>query len=86
MTGVELDQKSADLQVKQSPPLLLCLMKTTQISLSERSIIGNRDLATIRPACFLDRQFPENLLFGQAKISIKNFQFWLFGGNNKIFS
>ena len=39
------------------------------------------------PACLLDRQlFPENLLFGQAKISMKNFQFWFFGDDNQIFS
>ena len=29
--------------------------------------------------------FPENLLFGQAKISMKNFQFGPLGGNNQIF-
>ena len=33
------------------------------------------DLARTRPACALDRQFPENFLFGQAKTSIKNIQF-----------
>ena len=27
------------------------------------------------PACLLDRQFPEKLLFGRAKNSMKNFQF-----------
>ena len=34
----------------------------------------------------LDRQFQEKLLFEQAKISLKNFQLWLFRGNNQIFS
>ena len=33
-----------------------------------------RDLERIRPACLVDRQFPENLPFGQANITIKNFQ------------
>ena len=33
-----------------------------------------RDLSKTRPACLLDRQFPENRLFGQAKNSLKNFQ------------
>ena len=33
-----------------------------------------------------DKQFSWKSLFWQAKISIKNFQFWLFGGNNQIFS
>ena len=28
---------------------------------------GGGDLARIRQACLLDRQFPANLLFGQAK-------------------
>ena len=32
-------------------------------------------------SCLLDRQFPENLLFGQAKTSIRTFS-----GNNQIFS
>ena len=32
-----------------------------------------RYLARTCIACLLDRQFPENLLFGQAKISMKNF-------------
>ena len=34
--------------------------------------IVSRDFAWTRPACLLDRQFPENLLFGQAKFSMKN--------------
>ena len=34
-----------------------------------------RDLARICPACLLSRQFPENLFFGLAKISMMNFQF-----------
>ena len=34
----------------------------------------DRDLARTRPACLLDRQFPENFPFGQANISMKNFQ------------
>ena len=32
-----------------------------------------RDLARTGPAYLLDRHFSENLLFGQAKISMKNF-------------
>ena len=40
----------------------------------------NQDLSSP----FLDRQFPENILFGQ--ISVKNYQFCFFGGNNQIFS
>ena len=43
-----------------------------------------RDIAKARPACLMHRQFSENL-FGQAKISTKNFHFWLFGDNNRIF-
>ena len=35
---------------------------------------GHKDLVRTCPVCLLDRQFPENLLFGQAKISMKNFQ------------
>ena len=42
-------------------------------------------LAETRRAPLLDRQFPENL-FGQAKISMNVFQFWLFVGSNQIFS
>ena len=34
-----------------------------------------RDLARTRPNCLLDRQFPENLLYGQANIYMKNFKF-----------
>ena len=34
-----------------------------------------RDLARTRLACLLDRQFPENLLFGQANFAMLNFQF-----------
>ena len=34
-----------------------------------------RDLARGRPACILDRQFPENFLLGQATLSLKNSQF-----------
>ena len=34
-----------------------------------------RDLARTRPTGLLDRQFPENLLFGQAQVSEKNFNF-----------
>ena len=41
------------------------------------SLLWDRDLARTCPARLLDRQFPENLLFGYAKISMKNFQFWL---------
>ena len=37
--------------------------------------LGDRDLAKTCPTCLLDRQFPEKLLFGQAKISMKKFQF-----------
>ena len=44
----------------------------------------NRDLARTRPTSLLDRQFPDNLLFGQANISMKNFNF--FGGFNQIHS
>ena len=33
-----------------------------------------------------DRQFPENLLFGQVKISSKIFQLWLFLDDNQMFS
>ena len=29
-------------------------------------------IARTRPACLLDRRFPENLIFGQAKISMEN--------------
>ena len=47
---------------------------------------GIRDLARTSPACLLDRQFPENLLFGQAKFSVTIFQFWLLEGDNQIFS
>ena len=39
------------------------------------SVIRGRDLARTRPACLLDRQFPEKLLCGQAKVSMKKFQF-----------
>ena len=46
----------------------------------------NRDLARTRPVCLLERQFPKNLLFGQAKISRKIFQFWPLGCNHQIFS
>ena len=45
-----------------------------------------RDLPRTRPASLSARQFPENLRLGQAKISIKIFQFWPFGDNNQIFS
>ena len=51
-----------------------------------------RDLARTRPAHVLDKQFPENHLFGQAKISIKKFTFLDLGGGgggggkNQIFS
>ena len=38
-------------------------------------ILLYRNLASTHPACLLDRQFPKNLLFEQANISIKNFQF-----------
>ena len=31
----------------------------------------------------MDRQFSENLLLGQAKIYMENFQFRLFAGNNQ---
>ena len=34
-----------------------------------------RDLARTRPTCLLDRSVPKDLLFGQAKISMKIFQF-----------
>ena len=44
-----------------------------------------RDLAGTYLACHFG-SFLKNLLFRQAKISIKNFQFRLFGGNNQIFS
>ena len=44
-----------------------------------------RDLPGTCPACLLDRKFPENL-FEQAKISMKNFPFWLQGSDNQIFS
>ena len=37
--------------------------------------LWTRDLARTGPAYLLDRQFPGNLLFEQAKIFIKNFQF-----------
>ena len=38
----------------------------------------SRDLARTRPACLLDRQFPEKLFFGQRKNSMKNSQFLLY--------
>ena len=47
-----------------------------------------RDLARTCPSCLMDRHFLENLLFGQAKISIKNFQLWHYLGlkvHNQIF-
>ena len=50
-----------------------------------RSIEGVDQGLSQDPACLLDRQFPKNLLFGQANIFMKNFQFRLFGGNNQIF-
>ena len=34
-----------------------------------------RDLARACPACLSVRLFPEKFLFGQAEISMKNFQF-----------
>ena len=34
-----------------------------------------RELARTLPVCLLDRHFPETLPFGQAKVSVKNFQF-----------
>ena len=42
-----------------------------------RTFLGGagRDLARNSQACLLDRQFPENLLFGQANIFVMNFQF-----------
>ena len=43
-----------------------------------------RELARTCPAYFLGRQFPENL-FGQANISMKNYQYLLFGVSNPIF-
>ena len=44
-----------------------------------------RDLASNRPAYLLDRQFPENLIFGKAKFSMKNFQVRPFVGYNQMF-
>ena len=49
-------------------------------------LVYTKDLARTHLTCRLDRQFPENLHFGQANISVKNFQFWIFGGNNQTFS
>ena len=37
--------------------------------------IQAKTVARTRPACLLARQFPGNLLFGQAKLSMKDFQF-----------
>ena len=42
--------------------------------------IRSRDLAMTRPACLLDRQFPEILLFGQAKKFYKEFSIFTFRG------
>ena len=53
---------------------------------SQPGLGGGSHLARTRPNCLLDRQFPENLLFGQAKVSMKYFQFCLFGDNNQICS
>ena len=39
------------------------------------SVGWTRDLTRTLPTCLLERQFPENLLFGQAKISMKIFLF-----------
>ena len=46
------------------------------------SIGAARDLARTSPVCLLDRQFTENLPFGQAKISRKTIRTILtFGGS-----
>ena len=37
------------------------------------SVSRSKDLARTHPACLLDRQFPENLLFGQSKFPILTF-------------
>ena len=51
------------------PPLI------TGLTLSHNHTLGARDLARTRPTCLLERQFQKNLLFGQAKIYMKIFQF-----------
>ena len=38
----------------------------------------DRDLVSTRSACHLNREFPEYILLGQAKLSINNSQFELF--------
>ena len=42
--------------------------------------IHTRDLARTRLACLLDRHFPKNFLFRQAKVSIKNCSILTFWG------
>ena len=37
--------------------------------------VSSRDLARSRTACLMNRQFPENLLFGQATFCMKNLEF-----------
>ena len=51
----------------------ICLKSTFKKDTEKIGCIEGRDLARTHPACLLDRQFPENLGFGQAKISLKNF-------------
>ena len=46
----------------------------TQVLYLAQHSLANRDLARTLPACFVDRPFHEKLLFGQANISMKNFQ------------
>ena len=46
-------------------------------------MLGDRDLARTHSACLLESQFPD-LLFGQAKYSMKRFQFLTFWGLKQI--
>ena len=52
----------------------------------EPLIVPYRDLVSTRQECLLDRKIPENFLFGQAKLSMKNFQYWIFWTKKRILS
>ena len=59
--------------------------ETDTTMFTSQKLINFRDLARTCPTCLLNRQFNENLLFQQAKISVKNFHVDFLGVITKLF-
>ena len=75
------EQSFLPMLISKQNPEVLPAMGFLETEYSSTSFCP-RDFARTRSVCL----FPKKLLFRQANISMKNYQLWLLGGNNQIFS